>query len=124
MPAAPAYSYSTASGESRLIKLPNGVAVSLAPASLLSVEGNRLSIKGEAYFAIDHRPSRQLVVVAGPLRISDVGTRFAASADVYRFSVEVADGKIQVDSGDRPVLALTAGQRLFVEGGKLSMSAA
>lgn len=82
----------------RTIALKDGSHVVLAPHSRLSVEREqtRLALEGGAWFDVRHRPDRPLVVSAGGLEISDIGTRFDVQASGPQSRVEVAEGQLAV----------------------------
>ena len=85
------------------IALADGSRIALAPHSRLTVEGreqDRIALEGGAWFDIRHNPSRQLVIDAGGVAISDIGTSFDVQAAPGRVSVEVAEGQVAL-SGDR-----------------------
>ncbi len=105
--------YATAPGQTQVVALADGSKVTLAPASRLTVAGrsqDQLALEGAAYFDIPHRPGRTLSVQVGGLEVRDIGTRFAITSgrDVAR--IEVAEGRLALNSERlaQPV-ALSAG---------------
>jgi transmembrane sensor len=116
-------------GQSLTVTLEDGSRVLLAPASELTIagdEGESLTLAGGGYFDIRHDPSRELTIAAGPLSISDIGTKFDVQAanDVVR--VAVSEGRVAVRS---PRLAqrveLAAGRQLqFDDASGLSVTSA
>lgn len=104
---------------SRMIALGDGSHVLLAPHSHLEVAGERLALSGEAYFDIRHDPSRPLVVTAGGVSISDIGTRFDMQNLGSRLRVEVAQGSVAVSAaGLASSLQIEAGHSLTYEASK------
>jgi transmembrane sensor len=92
----------TLAGDSaREIALADGSHVTLAPHSRLTVAGDRLTLYGEARFAIRHDPARTLQVVAGPLTIEDIGTVFDVAASGATVRVAVNAGKVAVVGATR-----------------------
>ncbi len=100
--------------KAQTIALADGSQIQLAPRSRLTIEGRnqeRIAVEGGAWFAIRHDPSRQLVIDAGGVAISDIGTSFDVQSAPGRVQVEVSEGEVSL-SGDRlaqPV-QLTAGR--------------
>ena len=97
--ATPVTSYVTKAGETRTVSLPNRVQVIIAPKSRLDVVGDHLTIDGEGYFAVTHVPARKLIVTAGAITISDIGTIFTADTGHGAPRVSVAEGKLAVTAG-------------------------
>lgn len=95
----------TTGSEGQTIALADGSRIDLAPHSRLTVEGrgeDRLALEGGAFFAIPHDPSRQLVIEAGGVAISDIGTRFDVQATPGRVRVAVTEGEVSLSA---PMLA-------------------
>lgn len=87
---------------SQRIALADGSSVLLAPHSRLTVEGraqDRIAMAGGAMFDIRHDPARTLTIVAGDVRISDIGTRFDVQQQEGAVRVAVAEGKVRVGAG-------------------------
>lgn len=82
------------------IALADGSTIELAPHSRLAVEddGRNLSLEGRAYFIIRHDPKRVMMVQAGPVQISDIGTEFDVQTAHQTVRVEVGDGRVAVTS--------------------------
>lgn len=104
---------------SRTITLQDGSQVILAPHSRLETRSGdtRLALAGGAYFAVPHDPSRRLEIAAGPVTISDIGTRFDVQASAEDVRVAVAEGQVIAGAAalDRP-LRIAAGQALSIDG--------
>lgn len=109
--------YETAPGQTRSIALADGGKVELAAASRLTVlPGDRLALRGAATFDVPHRPDRTLVIDAGGVTVSDIGTTFEIAADGPLVRVAVAEGRVQVGgTGFAAPVALVAGRRLIVD---------
>lgn len=114
----PATTYATQDA-SRTIALEDGSQVVLAPHSTLEARSGdtRLALAGGAYFAVPHDPSRRLEIAAGPVTISDIGTRFDVQASPTDVRVAVAEGQVSAAAAalDRP-LTVAAGQALVFDG--------
>jgi transmembrane sensor len=74
--------------------------------------------RGEALFDILHDESRPFVVEAGPLTLTDRGTRFLVNTQ--SLSVTVFDGVVDVDMVGSPPVRLTAGQAAAAHGRDVS----
>jgi transmembrane sensor len=99
--ASPAPAIYATTDQAQTIALADGSQIALAPHSRLTVEGrsqDRLALEGGAWFAIPHDPSRQLVIDAGGVAISDIGTSFDVQATPGRVRVEVAEGEVSLSS--------------------------
>ena len=62
--------------------------------------------EGEAYFEIEHDPSRPFVVMAGRDKVTVLGTRFSVRHEDGRTEVTVVEGRVRLDraaSGGGPV---------------------
>jgi transmembrane sensor len=70
---------------------------------------------GAADFEVTKRPERDFVVVAGPVRVRVVGTRFRVERSGERTRVSVTEGKVEVQEGDARVY-LEAGESRFFPG--------
>lgn len=120
--ASPPSLYVTRAGETRTVSLPRGITVTLAPESILEVAGEQLTIKGEGYFAVAHDPARKLLVTAGPIQVSDIGTTFSAATFGRTARIAVAEGSLVVSaSGIHHNLG--AGQAAQFERDRLIVSA-
>lgn len=113
----PASLYTTA-GTSRTIAFADGTSIVLAPHSSLEArgEGTRLALDGGAWFTVPHDPSRRLEISAGPVTISDIGTRFDVQTGSGSIRVAVAEGRLSASAAalDHP-LTLAAGQALVFD---------
>ncbi|MFL5501185.1 MAG: FecR family protein [Gemmatimonadaceae bacterium] len=90
--------FATTVGERRQIVLADGTRVLLGPTSRLIVAADGsderlVTLDGIAYFNVVHNPARPFTVIAGAIRIQDVGTAFAVESD------DSAGTQVTVDSG-------------------------
>jgi transmembrane sensor len=116
--------YSTAHGEQRSVQLADRSTVHLNAQSTLRATmtpwSRRLQLlQGQASFVVapDRRP---LQVLAGALRIEDIGTTFDVTLYRQQARIDVAEGRVHVWRADRPrqpMLAdLGAGQSARIDG--------
>ncbi len=106
----------TTEGQSRTVALADGSQVIVAPQSRLVVSGreqNDLALEGGAFFDIRHDPGRSLVVHAGALDVTDIGTMFDVQTGPEGARVKVAQGTVSVESEAlASPIELTAGKAL------------
>lgn len=102
----PVRDYRSSQSQMLPVALDKGVNVVLAPASVLTVQGTDMTLRGAAYFDVEHQPSRPLSVRIGDFQVTDIGTRFAIENDSDALSVDVATGSIVLRS-DRLVAPLS-----------------
>ena len=57
-------------------------------------------VSGAADFEVTKNPGRQFVVVAGPVSVRVVGTRFRVEHNAERTRVSVSEGKVEVQEGE------------------------
>ncbi|MBH0113449.1 FecR domain-containing protein [Novosphingobium sp. YJ-S2-02] len=117
--------YETRLAETRLITLPDGSQVTLAPASTLEVRfadaQRRVALtRGEAFFDVVHDASRPFTVEAGPSRVRVLGTKFDVNFTDQSVRVAVLQGKVEVahpgrDGGPLRATRLRAGERTEVQ---------
>ncbi|MED5543971.1 FecR family protein [Novosphingobium decolorationis] len=117
--------YETRLAETRLITLPDGSQVTLAPASTLEVRfadaQRRVALtRGEAFFEVVHDASRPFTVEAGQSRVRVLGTKFDVNFTDQSVRVAVLQGKVEVahPGGDGAPLRATrlrAGERTEVQ---------
>lgn len=120
-PAAAPNSYVTATGTSRDIRLPDGTAVRLGPASTMELaagfgRGNRqVSLQGEAWFQVTHDVARPFAITVGTTTVEDVGTAFLVRESPSReVSVRVVEGVVRLRSrgpARDTIVTLRAGDR-------------
>ena len=118
-----AQQFATARGQQLEVSLPDGSQLRLDSASRAEVtlyrsrREVRLS-EGQTVFQVKGDAARPFEVLAGPLRITVVGTRFAVRHTPGMpghggASVAVEEGRVQVQAGaGQPALLLTAGQHV------------
>lgn len=95
--------YRTAIGEIQDLLLPDGTRVWLNTASALNVDysprARRLElVEGEILVETAHDAARQLVVHAGPHRMTALGTRFSVRFAEGGSSLAVYDGRVALDA--------------------------
>ncbi|RZF60641.1 hypothetical protein EWE75_22000 [Sphingomonas populi] len=117
--------YATKIGEQRTIRLADGSKLTLDTDTALTVtfakDARRISLaKGQAYFTVAHDAARPFTVDAGGTRVLATGTQFDVHRSGDRIDVTLIEGRVRVSSADRPVAQLQAGQRLILDGSRIS----
>lgn len=95
----------TAYGESRTLFLPDSTKVTLNSNSSIqytpaNFSGNRreVSLTGEAFFAVVHKPDHQnFVVQTGQLHVEVLGTKFDVNSRRGKTRVVLQEGKVKLD---------------------------
>lgn len=93
--------YSTETGERRLVRLEDGSEVHLDTATRLTArlrDGQRdlVLVSGQALFSVAHDPSRPFTVRAGDVNVVALGTRFDVRRDGEAVRVTLLDGGVSV----------------------------
>lgn len=108
----------------QVLHLPDGTVVTLNRQSRLEypagfVDKTReVYLYGEAFFEVQHDPSRPFLVHTGNITTRVLGTSFNIKAygDENDIAVAVSTGKVQVQKKDKTVLGLlTAGDQLIID---------
>lgn len=102
---------STGSGERRRVRLRNGARLTVAPASVLTLDaGERPRVQsGEVFLEVPKQPpNHRFTVAAGGYVIVVVGTKFKVSVEGERVGVAVEEGLVEVWRGQERV-AVPAG---------------
>ena len=114
----------TGTAELRSVRLDDGSAVHLGPASAIAValDGRRRHIRllqGEALFEVAREADRPFQVTAGDMVTTVLGTAFDVRLDAAGAAVAVARGQVRVErpSGRAPTQDLEAGQWVRVAWG-------
>lgn len=108
--------FSTATAESRSVRLPDGSRVTLGAQSRLEsrFDGHArrvVLISGEAFFEVVRDPARAFTVHAGSSEIRVLGTAFNVRTSLDRTVVSVTEGRVALGTG--PVLS--AGEQVEVD---------
>ena len=128
--APPAQAYSTAAGESRLIRLADGSTIWLGGASRLTARVGRghrdvALDSGEATFEVAKDPAHPFTVTVADRTVTVVGTRFDISKAEDELRVTVASGVVEVaGSAGQDRFRLTPGWQLTHRVGAEASSAA
>lgn len=118
----------TGLAEIQEVALQDGSQITLNAASVLkypdAFEGNfrRVSLEGEAYFEVAHKPEQPFVVQVADYRIKVLGTAFNIDADEKGgLTVSVKEGKVAVyrQGNEAEAEILTAGQGVALRETKL-----
>jgi transmembrane sensor len=121
MPAAGAV-VSTARGEIRLVPLKDGSTVLLNTDSSIRLDEDAYArcvtlLKGEAYFSVARDPNRPFLVEVGARRLRTTQGGFRVrSLGASPIDVLVDRGRIDLETGGRSAVALTANTRLLLSG--------
>ncbi len=116
------YAVETAAGETRLLALADGSAITLAGASRVALDRadpRRASLeRGEALFRVKHDDRHPFAVQAGGVALVDLGTVFDVRLGQRQTRVAVAEGAVMVDP-EGAAMRLDAGQAVVVEKDRL-----
>lgn len=107
----------------QVLRLPDGTVVTLNQQSRLEYPADfdktrEVYLYGEAFFEVQHDPSRPFLVHTGNITTRVLGTSFNIKAygDENDIAVAVSTGKVQVQQKDKKVLGLlTAGDQLIID---------
>lgn len=99
----------TGTAEIRTVSLADGSTVQLAPESAIAVDYSATRqvhlLKGEAWFDVEHDPSRPFQVDAGGVTTTAIGTAFDVKLDREGAEVALARGRVRVEySAKTPVV--------------------
>jgi transmembrane sensor len=115
--------YSTETGERRLVRLEDGSEVHLDTATRLTArlrDGRRdlVLVSGQALFSVAHDPARPFTVRAGDVNVVALGTRFDVRREGEAVRVTLLDGGVSVKAeGSRAGdWRLAPGQRIVAGG--------
>jgi transmembrane sensor len=114
--------FDTEIGEIRHVPLPDGSAADLNTQSSLrvsmakSVRRVRLA-EGEAWFHVEHDPSRPFIVESGLVRVRAVGTAFSVRRYEHGAEVLVSEGVVEawVSGAEVAAVRLSAGEKAMVQ---------
>lgn len=116
------YAVETAAGETRVLALSDGSAITLAGASRIALDRadpRRASLeRGEALFRVKHDDRHPFAVQAGGVALVDLGTVFDVRLGQRQTRVAVAEGAVMVDPKGA-AMRLDAGQAVVVEQDRL-----
>lgn len=115
--------FATTSGQTRVVRLPDGSAVTLNARSAVryaatphAATPREVWLDGEAFFAVKHLPDNQRFVVhtTAGFRVEVLGTRFAVYRRHAQARVVLLSGKVRVAFADstRPAVVLKPGELL------------
>lgn len=100
----PGTRFETARGVQQTVRLTDGSRVELNTATRLRADlaQTRREVwldAGEAFFDVEHDPSRPFVVHAGPRTVTVLGTKFSVRRDGDQVRVVVLEGRVRLDDG-------------------------
>lgn len=119
----------TGIGEYKSLTFKDGTRVELNSDTVLRVSQRGIERKawldkGEAYFEVEHDPTRPYIVITNGRKITDLGTKFAIRQDVGKLRVAVVEGLVEVEAkGEKPqsllkpgdILTATASQQSVIQ---------
>ena len=113
--------FSTPIGARETVALEDGSKLTLNTLTQLStrIDGNERTVwidEGEAFFDVAHDASRPFVIRAGNRRVIVVGTKFSLRRDGDRLTVDVVEGRVQVQVDNAAPTLLTRGETAVGEG--------
>lgn len=113
--------FSTPIGARETVALEDGSKLTLNTLTQLStrVDGNERAVwldEGEAFFDIAHDATRPFVIRAGNRRVIVVGTKFSLRRDGDQLTVNVVEGRVQVQVDNAAPTLLTRGETAVGEG--------
>ncbi|MEZ5655550.1 MAG: FecR domain-containing protein [Sphingobium sp.] len=116
--------FATPTGSRKIIGLTDGSSVELNTQTKLRAGVSRKSREvwlesGEAFFDVVHNDEVPFVVYAGNQTITDLGTKFSVRRDGERVTVNVLEGKVQVQDSQGPdahAAIITAGDTSISRG--------
>lgn len=99
------YQVATAAGETRMVRLEGGSAITLNGDTKLELDRGDVRfarlLSGEARFDVRHDASHPFVVIAGSQRITDTGTAFDVTLDGGDLTLDVAEGAVRYEGYGR-----------------------
>ena len=115
------HQFSTPIGARETVALEDGSKLTLNTLTQLStkVDGSERTVwldEGEAFFDIAHDASRPFVIKAGNRRVIVVGTKFSLWRDGDRLTVDVMEGRVQVQVDNAAPTLLARGETAVGEG--------
>ncbi|HEY1142541.1 MAG TPA: FecR domain-containing protein [Sphingomicrobium sp.] len=119
-----AHTVATGAGERRVVELADGSRVTLNGASAVAFDRDdpRLAhlVRGEALFAVVHKPGSPFRVNVAGYALTDLGTSFVVERREADIRVEVASGLVRIANADSGV-DLGPGSVAKSEGGRLKL---
>jgi len=88
--------YETISGQQSVVRRPDGTTIHLAPATVVTVSGSKITVTGAAYFTVAAHQTRPVVVQTVSATIRVLGTRFVVRQypEDRRGTVAVEEGRV------------------------------
>lgn len=123
--------YSTGLGGHKIISLADGSQIELNTDTILRAKIDARQrklwlVRGEAYFQVKHDAAHPFVVMMGPHRVTDLGTRFLIRRDKDRLEVALLEGHALFDTSDNNMkpasLDLRPGDHVTVDHGNVVLA--
>ena len=97
--------YSTPVGGHEIVRFSDGTQIELNTDTVLRAQMTTRERtvwleKGEAFFRVKHDPARPMIVIAGPRRITDLGTEFLVHRDTDQLKVALFEGRVRFGAAD------------------------
>lgn len=121
----------TPNGKMDSVNLPDGTMVYMNAGSVLRYPASfttgerRVELKGEAYFKVQHDPSKPFRVIIGKTEVKDLGTEFNIKAypGEDREIITLLEGMAEVKHAQQTkYLGPTPGQQAIVQGNSITIS--
>lgn len=110
------------SAQSRYIKLPDGSIVILHSGSTFEIDSSRFNIRsreltlnGEAYFDVQHDPSKPFIIHTGTVTTTVLGTAFNIRQSGDSVTVIVTRGKVEVKDKQKLLAVLLPDQQIVYD---------
>ncbi|MBC9935044.1 FecR family protein [Chitinophaga qingshengii] len=104
-------------GEIKILTLPDGSVVKLAPNSSLSWQDSityqqrRMALQGQADFTVTADTKRPFIVEAAGITVTALGTRFTINTQIQNnITVKLSSGKVQIHTPDNNDVYLLPGE--------------
>lgn len=98
--------------------LPDGSTAKVTPGGSISYTDRTIQLKGNGDFDVTYNPDKPFVVVAGPVKISVLGTAFHVEESDSLITVQVSSGKVKMNKDSKEII-VTAGQLGYYKTGAL-----
>ncbi|MCJ7995328.1 FecR family protein [Rhizobium cremeum] len=116
--------YSTGTGETKTVTLPDGTRIELSPQTAFSIDFSEKArrvrlMRGEIFVSVVADPSRPFAVETDDLRATALGTQYSVAIEPEGTSVFVTQHAVEVTAAGRREI-LNEGQSLSYRKGRLS----
>lgn len=98
--------------------LPDGSTAKVTPGGTISYTDRTVQLEGNGDFDVTYNPEKPFVVVAGPVKITVLGTNFHVEESDTIVTVQVNSGKVKMNKDSQEII-ITAGQMGYYKSGAL-----